>query len=41
VREIAKVITAIVRGDLTKKIRVEVLREIASLKDMINTIVDR
>ncbi|KAM3086577.1 histidine kinase osmosensor, variant 2 [Clarireedia jacksonii] len=41
VREIAKVTTAVARGDLTKKIEVEVRGEIASLKDTINTMVDR
>ncbi|CZS91236.1 nik-1 protein (Os-1p protein) [Rhynchosporium agropyri] len=41
VREIAKVTTAVARGDLTKKIGVEVQGEIASLKDTINTMVDR
>nr|QWE79655.1 two-component osmosensing histidine-kinase [Botrytis cinerea] len=41
VREIAKVTTAVARGDLTKKIEVEVQGEIASLKDTINTMVDR
>jgi osomolarity two-component system sensor histidine kinase NIK1 len=41
VREIAIVTTAVARGDLTKKIGVEVQGEIASLKDTINTMVDR
>lgn len=41
VREIAKVTTAVAKGDLTKKIGVEVQGEIASLKDTINTMVDR
>lgn len=41
VREIAKVTTAVAQGDLTKKIGVEVQGEIASLKDTINTMVDR
>lgn len=41
VREIAKVTTAVAKGDLTEKIRVEVQGEIASLKDTINTMVDR
>lgn len=41
VREIARVTTAVARGDLTKKIGVEVQGEIASLKDTINTMVDR
>ncbi|KIM99424.1 hypothetical protein OIDMADRAFT_105014 [Oidiodendron maius Zn] len=41
VREIAKVTTAVARGDLTRKIGVEVQGEIASLKDTINTMVDR
>ncbi|RDW77333.1 two-component osmosensing histidine kinase BOS1p [Coleophoma cylindrospora] len=41
VREIAKVTTAVAKGDLTQKIGVEVQGEIASLKDTINTMVDR
>lgn len=41
VREIAKVITAVALGDLTKIIGVEVQGEIASLKDIINTMVNR
>ncbi|KAL3423732.1 hsp90-like protein [Phlyctema vagabunda] len=41
VREIAKVTTAVAKGDLTQKIGVEVQGEMASLKDTINTMVDR
>jgi osomolarity two-component system, sensor histidine kinase NIK1 len=41
VREIAKVTTAVARGDLTKKIGVEVKGEILDLKNTINTMVDR
>jgi osomolarity two-component system sensor histidine kinase NIK1 len=41
VREIAKVTTAVARGDLTKKIGVEVQGEILDLKNTINTMVDR
>ncbi|SPJ75615.1 NIK-1 nonidentical kinase-1 [Fusarium torulosum] len=41
VREIAKVTTAVAKGDLTKKIGVEVKGEIAELKDTINQMVDR
>ncbi|CAG8974154.1 hypothetical protein HYALB_00002793 [Hymenoscyphus albidus] len=41
VREIAKVTTAVAKGDLTKKIGIPVQGEIASLKDTINTMVDR
>ncbi|KAK3393005.1 putative histidine kinase group protein [Podospora didyma] len=41
VREIAKVTTAVARGDLTKKIGVQVQGEILDLKNTINTMVDR
>ncbi|TAQ83502.1 hypothetical protein B7494_g8174 [Chlorociboria aeruginascens] len=41
VREIAKVTTAVAKGDLSQKIAVEVQGEMASLKDTINTMVDR
>lgn len=41
VREIAKVTTAVARGDLTEKIKVEVKGEILDLKNTINTMVDR
>src|SRR5206468_3608050 len=41
VRNIAEVTTAVARGDLTKKITVEVKGEILALKDTINTMVDQ
>lgn len=41
VREIAKVTTAVARGDLSKKIGVEVRGEILDLKNTINDMVDR
>ncbi|KAK8930360.1 Histidine protein kinase NIK1 [Metarhizium anisopliae] len=41
VREIAKVTTAVAKGDLTKKIGVEVKGEILELKNTINQMVDR
>jgi HAMP domain-containing protein/signal transduction histidine kinase/CheY-like chemotaxis protein len=41
VRNIAEVTTAVARGDLSKKITVEVRGEIAELKDTINTMVDQ
>lgn len=41
VREIAKVTTAVARGDLTKKIGVEAKGEIWELKNTINQMVDR
>ncbi|EXV04318.1 histidine kinase [Metarhizium robertsii] len=41
VREIAKVTTAVAKGDLTKKIGVEVKGEIPELKNTINQMVDR
>jgi osomolarity two-component system, sensor histidine kinase NIK1 len=41
VREIAKVTTAVARGDLGKKISVDVKGEILDLKNTINTMVDR
>jgi HAMP domain-containing protein/signal transduction histidine kinase/DNA-binding response OmpR family regulator len=41
VRNIAEVTTAVARGDLSKKITVEVRGEIAELKNTINTMVDR
>src|SRR5206468_2057234 len=41
VRNIAEVGTAIARGDLSKKITVDVRGEILQLKDTINTMVDQ
>src|SRR5205823_4617660 len=41
VRNIADVTTAVARGDLTKKITVDVKGEILELKDTINTMVDQ
>ncbi|MEV5971717.1 HAMP domain-containing protein [Streptomyces sp. NPDC051921] len=41
VRSIAKVATAVARGDLTQKIRVDARGEILELKETINTMVDR
>jgi HAMP domain-containing protein/signal transduction histidine kinase/DNA-binding response OmpR family regulator len=41
VRNIAEVTTAVARGDLSKKITVEVKGEIAELKNTINTMVDQ
>lgn len=41
VREIAKVTTAVAKGDLTKKISVEAKGEILELKNTINQMVDR
>ncbi|MEX2496207.1 MAG: HAMP domain-containing protein [Woeseia sp.] len=41
VREIAEVATAIARGDLSRKITVDVQGEILQLKDTINTLVDQ
>src|SRR5687768_16837945 len=41
VRNIAAVTTAVARGDLTKKIPVDVKGEILELKDTINTMVDQ
>src|SRR5437867_2278945 len=41
VRNIAEVTTAVARGDLSKKITVDVKGEILELKDTINTLVDR
>lgn len=41
VREIAKVTTAVAKGDLTKKIGVEVKGEILEMKNTINGMVDR
>ncbi|MEU0371702.1 HAMP domain-containing protein [Streptomyces sp. NPDC006283] len=41
VRSIAQVATAVARGDLTQKIRVEARGEILELKETINTMVDR
>jgi len=41
VRNIANVTTAVARGDLSKKITVEVRGEIAELKDTINVMVDQ
>src|SRR6201999_1106243 len=41
VRNIAEVATAVARGDLSKKITVDVKGEILELKDTINTMVDQ
>ncbi len=41
VRNIAEVTTAVAKGDLSKKITVDVRGEIAELKDTINTMVDQ
>ncbi len=41
VRDIARVTTAVARGDLTKKITVDVRGEILELKNTINTMVDQ
>src|SRR5207249_3281908 len=41
VRNIAKVTTAVARGDLSRKITVDVKGEILELKDTINTMVDQ
>jgi signal transduction histidine kinase/HAMP domain-containing protein/ActR/RegA family two-component response regulator len=41
VRSIAQVATAVARGDLSQKIRVDARGEIAELKETINTMVDR
>ena len=41
VRNIAEVTTAVARGDLSKKITVEVKGEILELKNTINTMVDQ
>jgi HAMP domain-containing protein len=41
VRNIAEVATAVARGDLSRKITVDVKGEILELKDTINTMVDR
>ena len=41
VRNIAKVTTAVARGDLSRKITVDVRGEILELKDTINTMVDQ
>ena len=41
VRNIAEVTTAVARGDLSRKITVDVRGEILSLKDTINTMVDQ
>src|SRR5207244_4240846 len=41
VRNIAEVTTAVAKGDLTRKITVDVRGEIAQLKDTINTMVDQ
>src|SRR3989441_1198991 len=41
VRNIAEVTTAVARGDLTKKITVDVKGEILELKNTINTMVDQ
>src|SRR5947209_6619321 len=41
VRNIAEVTTAVARGDLSKKVTVEVKGEILELKDTINTMVDQ
>ena len=41
VRNIAEVATAVARGDLSRKITVDVKGEILELKDTINTMVDQ
>src|SRR4029077_1062001 len=41
VRGIARVVTAVAEGDLSKKISVDVQGEILELKDTINTMVDQ
>src|SRR5436853_4143979 len=41
VRKIAEVTTAVVRGDLSKKITVDVRGEMLELKNTINTMVDQ
>jgi HAMP domain-containing protein len=41
VRNIAEVTTAVARGDLSKKITVDVKGEILELKDTINVMVDQ
>src|SRR2546430_10762247 len=41
VRSIAEVATAVAKGDLAQKIRVEAKGEVAELADTINTMVDR
>jgi HAMP domain-containing protein len=41
VRSIAEVTTAVARGDLNRKITVDVKGEILELKNTINTVVDR
>src|SRR5690606_24004951 len=41
VRNIAEVTTAVARGDLSRKITVDVKGEIRELKDTINTMVDQ
>src|SRR5204863_515076 len=41
VRNIAEVTTAVAKGDLSKKITVDVRGEILELKDTINTMVDQ
>jgi methyl-accepting chemotaxis protein len=41
VRNIAEVATAIAKGDLSKKITVDVSGEILELKDTLNTMVDQ
>jgi HAMP domain-containing protein len=41
VRNIAEVTTAVARGDLSRKITVDVKGEILELKDTINTLVDQ
>ena len=41
VRNIAEVTTAVARGDLSRKITVDVSGEILQLKDTINTMVDQ
>src|SRR6266568_1279709 len=40
VRDVARVATAVARGDLSQKIRVDVKGEMAELKDTLNTMVD-
>ncbi|WP_460060043.1 HAMP domain-containing protein, partial [Thermobifida fusca] len=41
VRDISQVTTAVARGDLTKKVTVDVQGEMLQLKDTVNTMVDQ
>src|SRR5690606_16604755 len=40
VRDISQVTTAVARGDLTRKVKVDVQGEMLQLKDTVNTMVD-